>query len=161
MYEENPPQFDPSSGTLNYQVAAPHFDKAGAVNVGSYTLLLKSSIARCIYNFTSAPIKASVNVVSSNGSNQLSSIIVNESDGWLTLNAGGFSFSNPTVKVKLTQDAPAVVAPAPAPAVAPSTPAVTVVKPAVKQLTITCVKGKTSKKVTAAKPVCPSGFKKK
>ena len=35
-------------------------------------------------------------------------------------------------------------------------------KPAVaKKVTITCVKGKTVKKVTAVKPVCPAGFKKK
>ena len=32
---------------------------------------------------------------------------------------------------------------------------------AVKKLTITCVKGKIIKKVTAAKPTCPTGFKKK
>jgi Tfp pilus assembly major pilin PilA len=32
---------------------------------------------------------------------------------------------------------------------------------AVKKLTITCVKGKIIKKVTAAKPKCPTGFKKK
>ncbi len=32
---------------------------------------------------------------------------------------------------------------------------------AVKKLTITCVKGKTVKKVTAIKPKCPKGFKRK
>jgi len=31
----------------------------------------------------------------------------------------------------------------------------------VKKLTITCVKGKLTKKVTAVKPVCPTGYKKK
>jgi hypothetical protein len=30
-----------------------------------------------------------------------------------------------------------------------------------KKVTITCVKGKTSKKVTAVKPKCPAGYKKK
>ena len=30
-----------------------------------------------------------------------------------------------------------------------------------KKITITCTKGKLTKKVTAAKPVCPSGYKKK
>jgi hypothetical protein len=30
-----------------------------------------------------------------------------------------------------------------------------------KKTTITCVKGKLTKKVTAAKPVCPKGYKKK
>jgi hypothetical protein len=34
-------------------------------------------------------------------------------------------------------------------------------KPMVKPSTITCVKGKTSKKVTATKPVCPKGYLKK
>jgi len=32
---------------------------------------------------------------------------------------------------------------------------------ALKKKTITCVKGKLTKKVTAVKPVCPSGYKKK
>jgi NAD(P)-dependent dehydrogenase (short-subunit alcohol dehydrogenase family) len=30
-----------------------------------------------------------------------------------------------------------------------------------KKITITCVKGKVTKKVTAIKPVCPTGYKKK
>ena len=34
-------------------------------------------------------------------------------------------------------------------------------KPAVKATTITCVKGKTNKKVTAVNPKCPAGYKKK
>jgi hypothetical protein len=34
-------------------------------------------------------------------------------------------------------------------------------KAAAKVSTITCVKGKISKKVTGSKPVCPAGFKKK
>lgn len=33
--------------------------------------------------------------------------------------------------------------------------------PATKKITITCVKGKTTKKVTAVNPKCPSGYKKK
>jgi len=35
------------------------------------------------------------------------------------------------------------------------------VKATAKKTTITCVKGKTTKKVTATKPVCPTGYKKK
>jgi hypothetical protein len=34
-------------------------------------------------------------------------------------------------------------------------------KPVVKATTITCVKGKTTKKVTAVNPKCPAGYKKK
>ena len=34
-------------------------------------------------------------------------------------------------------------------------------KPAAKKTTITCIKGKLSKKVTAVSPKCPAGYKKK
>jgi hypothetical protein len=68
------------------------------------------------------------------------------------------------LKVKLTQDANAVV-PAPTPSAEPSVagnpaPAAPVVV-AKKKSTITCVKGKTTKKVSAVTPKCPAGFKKK
>jgi hypothetical protein len=33
--------------------------------------------------------------------------------------------------------------------------------PVAKKTTITCVKGKTTKKVTAVNPKCPAGYKKK
>jgi hypothetical protein len=39
-------------------------------------------------------------------------------------------------------------------------PAVTA-KPAAKKITITCIKGKLSKKVSAVAPKCPTGYKKK
>jgi hypothetical protein len=49
----------------------------------------------------------------------------------------------------------------PAPTPTPSATVVATVKPAAKKTTITCVKGKTSKKVTAVNPKCPAGYKKK
>jgi hypothetical protein len=54
--------------------------------------------------------------------------------------------------VKLTQEAELTPSPTP---VATSKPA------AAKKGTITCVKGKISKKVTAVNPKCPTGYKKK
>jgi hypothetical protein len=56
--------------------------------------------------------------------------------------------------------------PTPTPTVtvaATPTPTPTVAKPTTvaKKTTITCVKGKTTKKVTAVKPKCPNGYKKK
>jgi hypothetical protein len=78
---------------------------------------------------------------------------VREKDGFLNLAAYNFTFSSPTVRVKLTQEA---VAPSPSPsASASAAPA------AAKKTSITCVKGKTTKKVTAVNPKCPIGYKKK
>jgi hypothetical protein len=82
--------------------------------------------------------------------------VINEKDGWLKMTAGGFTFSTPSIKVKLSQEAPT---PAPSASATPSpTPTV---KPVAKKITITCTKGKTTKKVTAIKPTCPTGYKKK
>jgi hypothetical protein len=53
--------------------------------------------------------------------------------------------------VKLTQDAPAPQA---------TTQATTKPAPIAKK-SITCIKGKTTKKVTATNPACPKGYKKK
>ena len=43
----------------------------------------------------------------------------------------------------------------------PTPTVVATVKPAAKKTTITCVKGKKTKKVTAVKPKCPKGYKKR
>jgi hypothetical protein len=114
---------------------------------------MSSIFARCLYGFSQAPIGATISVVSEVGVPDIATTLVREKDGFLNLAAYNFTFSSPTVRVKLTQE---VVAPTPSPSASPT------VKPVVaKKITITCVKGKTSKKVTAVKPLCPKGFKKK
>lgn len=145
VYDGSIPAFDSTEGALNYKVAAPHLAADGSEFSGTYDLIMSSSVARCIYNFTSAPISASVSITTSDGGVQkVATTVLNERNGWLHLGAYGFGFSSPTLKVKLTQ----------APVTSP-------VKPVQKKTTITCIKGKTSKKVTAVAPKCPSGFKKK
>ncbi len=64
---------------------------------------------------------------------------------------------------KLVTPTPVPVATAtPTPTPTPvATPAPTPTKAVVKATTISCIKGKTTKKVTAVNPKCPSGYKKK
>jgi hypothetical protein len=138
-YSAGPPALQ--DGTLNYKVASPHFNPDGTVFKGTYNLVIRSDVARCLYHFTSAPINATISVTSADGVPELATTVVGEKDGWLHLSANNFEFSSPTVVAKLTQDV--------APAIAK--------KPPVK--TITCVNGKVTKKVSAT--TCPKGFKKK
>ena len=163
VYSPGPPAFNKDLGSLDYQVAAPHYTSSGDVFKGNYDLLMASSVARCIYGFSTAPIKATVSVISSDGTPQVASTVVNEKDGWLHMRAANFEFSSPTIKVKLTQDAPAPAPSATPVVIATPTPAATVstVAKAPVKTTITCIKGKTTKKVTAVKPTCPAGYKKK
>lgn len=101
-YSAGPPVFNAVTQTLDYQVAAPHSTPEGEVFSGSYTLALRSDVARCVYGFTKAPIKASVQVVDSAGQTKVATTSVAEKNGWITLSAQGFDFSKPTVAVKLT-----------------------------------------------------------
>ena len=156
MYLDGPPTY--KDGSLDYKVASTHYEADGStVFKGSYELIMSSAVARCIYKFSSAPISATVSITSENGEANTATTVINEKNGWLKLGAYGFTFSSPTVRVKLTQEAE-VVAPSPTPS--PSASAVS--EPVVaKKTSITCVKGKSSKKVTAINPKCPMGYKKK
>jgi hypothetical protein len=115
MYISAPPVFNAATQSLDYKVSSPHFDDKGKLNVGNYNLVLSSEAARCLYNFSKAPISATVSIISSDGTSQVATSSVTEKDGWLYLSANGFTFSSPTVRVKLTQEAPAVPAPTPTP----------------------------------------------
>jgi hypothetical protein len=81
---------------------------------------------------------------------------LNASTGLYEFSAVGFTFSSPKIKIKLS-----------APPTKDGTPTVTQeaapkkAAPKVTVKTITCVKGKISKKVIGANPKCPAGFKKK
>ncbi len=167
QYSAGPPVFDKSSQSLVYQVGAPHFTNKNTVFEGSYDLSIPSDVARCIYGFSNAPIKAEISIVAPDGTNKVATTSLVEKDGWLFFSANGFTFSNPTIQVKLFQEAvKATPTPSPTPTetpIATPTPTSTATKAPVvaKKVTITCIKGKSVKKVTAIKPLCPSGYKKK
>jgi hypothetical protein len=152
-YSEGPPEFN--DGTLTYKVASLHYLPSGDVFKGTYNLILRSDVARCLYGFSSAPISASISVISADGQAQVATTVVNERKNWLYLSANGFTFSAPSIQVRLSQETP-VVEPTPTPTPTPSATTVAKVKK-----TITCVKGKTTKKVSGTNPKCPTGYKKK
>jgi len=141
VYSPGPPTYNKSEGSLYYQVGAPHYTSSGDVFKGNYDLIMSSSVARCIYGFSSAPIKATISVTSADGSPQIATTVVSESDGWIHMRAANFEFSAPTVKVKLSQEGSKTI----------------LVKTAPKK--ITCVKGKVSKVFATAK--CPTGYREK
>ena len=169
-YAAGPPIFDKQSQSLDYKVASAHLLKDGSIFQGEYNLYIDSKVARCIYQFSTAPISATISIVNENGEAKVATTTVRESGGWMRLSAAGFTFSNPTIRVKLSQNgnsqesAPVETQPS-APAQAQPSAPVQAQQPVkaskLPARTITCIKGKTSKKVTGSKPVCPAGFKKK
>lgn len=151
QYSAGPPKFDRKEGTLNYQVAAPHYGTAGDVFKGSYDLVMRSDVARCVYGFRQAPIQATLSITSADGTPQVATTVIGERKGWLYLTAKNFEFSAPVITAKLSQEAE----PTPEVTIKPTAPKV--IK---KVQSITCIKGKLTKKVSGANSKCPSGFKK-
>jgi len=132
VYSQGPPEY--TGGDLIYKVAAPHLRPDNQEFKGSYNLVMRSDVARCVYGFSSAPIRATIQVVNEAGVNSIATTTISEKNNWLSLSAYNFTFSAPTIKVSLSQAKN-------------------------QRYTISCVKGKVTKKVTGTKPKCPVGFK--
>lgn len=123
-----------SDGNLEYKVAGLHLNTDGVtVFKGTYDLAIRSDIARCLYGLTKAPIGATIQVLNSNGDKDVSVKTVGEKGGWIRVAASGFTFSSPTIKVKITQ------------------------KLAASNKKITCLKKGTGKKIVSTLSKCPKG----
>jgi hypothetical protein len=101
VYQGGAPEF--SRGFLNYKVGGLHYEADGVTKAqGSYDLVMRSDVARCLYGFSNAPVSATVTITGEGDSN-IATTVVSERNGWLKLAAYGFTFSQKTIKVKLTQ----------------------------------------------------------
>ena len=148
------PYWDKATDSLNFGVVAPHLKVNGEQNTGFFTLWAPEDFIKCRWpenTLIGAP-KITIEVLNPDGTQQIAVTSVKQANKTLYFSASGFHYSSPTIRVS----APKVAA---TPAASP-TPVAT--KPAVAlKKTITCIKGKSSKKVTAVNPKCPSGWKKK
>lgn len=152
-YQADLPSY--SGGFLNYSVAGLHYDSNGQVFNGTYDFIMKDSVARCLYGFKGAgPISGTVTVTSSGGAENVAYTNVTDDGQWLKLTAHGFTFSNPTISAKLSQAGS--TPDAPATDVGSSSGA-----SGSAAKSITCTKGKLTKKLTSATAKCPTGWKKK
>jgi len=165
-YNGQAPSFE--DGSLNYRVAGLHLSPDGKIpNFGTYNLVMRSETARCLYNFSDAPVSATISIAGEGGGT-VATTVTSEKNGWLSLSASGFTFSEKLIQVKMTQEPVKVVAqplptPSPSPTATPtlnSTPQSTLQPSKPRKVSITCIKGKTKKVVSSRKPICPSGYKK-
>lgn len=149
--DRSSPYWIASESTLAMYVAGLHRRMDDSLNVGTFQIQIPVSVAQCMWGVDLS--KATVATISAvYGEGNASEIVTTTAkiaNGFYYLSANGFHYSSPTIKVKVTQ----VVEPAKV--VEPKTSVV----PA-KKVTISCIKGGKTKKVTAIKPKCPAGYKK-
>ncbi len=244
VYEPGSPQWSESEGALLYRVAAPHYKEDGKVtNTGRYAFAMREDLIKCVYGLKTLPSYASMEITyDDTGKSSVASVSLGTRNGWVHLASNNFTYSAPTLKVKLegwtkasstsagasaqptqpTQPGQANQPGQPGQGLPPCAPGQSpsptrqcqpatgnqpnqqvenvivcqrgtekvevrgvkplcapgyvmimangqpVTQPAdqsagnqspTKKVTITCVKGKTSKRVTGVQPKCPAGFK--
>jgi hypothetical protein len=153
------PTWLPQDSALTLQVSSTHYRADNTKNLGVFNIDMPIDTARCLWGVdlskaVSASISASYPEL---GIAELVTTTSRVEGKFFKISAAGFHYSAPIIKMKLVQ------AVEPTPVATPSaTPAPTAsTKPAPKKSTISCVKGKLTKKVTGVNPECPAGFKKK
>ena len=117
--------------------------RAHRVRCGSVFGSIDQNVAKCIWGTSSLGASASISVISQDGVKQIATTSIGAAEGQLNFSASGFHFSTNKISVSLGK----IVTP--------------VTLSGRNALTITCTKGKLTKKVTAVNPKCPAGYKKK
>jgi len=103
-YEATAPKYNKENGTLEYRVAAPHFAPDGKTeNIGTYGLAMSVTLLQCLYGITNVPTSASISITTSAGGERVSTVALNQIGKWVFLNAENFTFSSPTLRIKLNQ----------------------------------------------------------
>jgi hypothetical protein len=121
---------------------------------------MRSDLVQCLYGVKEVPEKVEISITSgSSGESRGSTVSLYRNGNWVYLSAEGFTFSSPTLKVKLVQ--PQAVKTEVAKTEAVKTEVAAAPKKAVTIKVISCAKGKITKKVSGTNPKCPAGYKKK
>ena len=140
------PVWNAEDKEFTFTAAAPHFAPDGTtLNYGFYKAVIPAADAKLLWGLENAndAVKAlNVQIITAvnEGNNLVSTIGVR--NGKIIVDISGFHYSRPKLKISLKKDW----------------------KPVTKMLnktTITCTMGKSVKKITAVKPMCPRGYKKK
>ena len=104
MYGGLPPSFE--NGRLTYRVAGLHERPDGSTTRGTYDLIMRKSVAQCLYGLKDAPVSAEVSVISEDGTEQVATTSVAERDGWIVARATNFTFSSPRIEVTFNSPDP-------------------------------------------------------
>ena len=140
------PVWSETDKAFTWRVAAPHFAPDGVtVNKGFYKAVIPVKDAALLWGMTNpndavTALEVSLTTEAGGTAAFIKSISVKNSN--IIIDVSGFEYSRPKLKIGIKKG----------------------YKPSAKILnktTITCIKGKAVKKITAVKPACPAGYKKK
>lgn len=141
--------------SLEFAIQAPHLKSTGELNTGYFRFAASHKFLDCKFpgNLLTKSPKVELQIFDESGEQKVATTVVDNSNGMLIVEAKGFHFSSPTIKVKpvmspsVSQAQGTVSQHQPLKVIAPT-----------KKVTITCSKGKSTRKVSGTNPQCPQGF---
>jgi hypothetical protein len=137
------PVWSAENKEFTWSAAAPHFAPDGTTqNVGFYKAVIPATDAKLLWGLDnpSDAVKAlSVQVTTQEGGTSAAVATIGVKNGKIIIDVSGFGYSRPKLKIAIRKDWKAP-------------------KQMLNKTTITCVYGKSVKKITAVKPTCPKGY---
>lgn len=153
------PTWNAGTESIDVKLESTHFDIDGTKSKGLLQVRISTEMARCLWSVDlQGNVKATITIDYGNGATpEIVTVVGSLKGNFFELTAANFHFSAPTLKLKISgEPSPKDEAPKQESVPEKAEPAVVV-----KKSSITCVKGKVKKKITAVKPKCPAGYKKK
>ena len=108
-YSAGPPSYSTSEKAFRYTVSSPHFDAESKVLIGTYSFVIRTSTARCLYGIEDGDISAKLTISASDRGDITETLTesVSIDSTWLKVNATGFHYSSPVIKTSLWSSATA------------------------------------------------------
>jgi hypothetical protein len=139
LYSTAPPTWNAEDQSLNYQVASLPKGPSGETVLGNFNIAMPRTFATCLWGVNVNSAVAQVSITSSDGSPRVATSSLSTDEENLYFKVSGFTFSSPTIKVRLVSESPTNA----------------VVQRARK---IICKRGAKTKSVEGINPKCPKGF---
>ena len=159
------PTWDADKKIFHYQASAPKLAPDGTtINKGFYHAVISFADASALWGLKNPADAASALVVSittTAGGSVAATKSVSARNNQIIIDVSGFTFPDPLMDITLNPDYNMNTTTTTKPLVTGTpkpTPSPTV---AAKKITVTCVKGVITKKITAVNATCPAGYKKK
>jgi hypothetical protein len=151
------PYWDYQKESLVFNIFGPHLTPLGQLNKGFFQVIFHKAWLDCRFpgNTLSTAAELKVSILDEFGVPQVAVTNVKMKNELVEIYASGFHYSAPRIEVTRQGNKSTVAA---VKTSGYSDNWEETITP--KKATITCAKGKVTKKVTAIKPVCPSGYKK-
>ena len=162
--------WDYPSESLVFNIYGPHLNVFGGLNKGHFHTRFHQAWLNCRFpgNTLSTATKITVQVLDEDGVPQVATSSTSIKNGIINITATGFHFSAPRVVAKKSADSQSSTANLTtkygddwSDSLVAALAKTSSSNAKGKALTITCIKGSFTKRVTAVNAVCPKGYKKK